>query len=114
MRNLNDLLNYVEAINHVGISKSNVLIIKGTKDGNPHPLCGGDIYCILEQIKWNASHLSLAKFDIEIQSKVFVSTDVINVLEMIFLFLSTNFPNQYKFIFTKYSYLLNNIYFFVN
>ena len=99
------LLRYVEPINHFSIFGQNKVIVKDEW------LSGKGVYTIFEHVKWMEKQKISIKTTIEIQSKAFQSSDVINVLELLMLYLAKKFTNLFILQFSKMKTLNKNILF---
>ena len=73
---------------------------------------GQDIYHILEHLKWLETQKHFGIFELKIQSKHFISTDIISVIEIIMLYVALFHPRCVSIEFTKNEQLSKgNIYY---
>lgn len=103
MKNIELLLSNVDAVNNYSIFGTNKVIIKEMI------LTGNGIYTIFKHIKWMEEKKLKIQTTIEIQSGAFKSSDVVNVLEIVMLYLSKFFPSYFKIQFSKQKIMAKNI-----
>lgn len=105
MKNIESLLNYVDSVNHFSIFGNNKIIIRNNF------LTGSDIYLLFEHVKWMRTHNVKVKTEIDIRCSAFKSSDVINVLELLMLYLSKYMSKQFTVCFNTIKILNTNILF---
>ena len=103
MNNLSTLLEYVNPINHFSIFGKNKVIV------NQNYLSGREIYYLFEHIKWMELHNIKSKCTICLRCMAFRSSDVINVLEILMLYLASCFEKQFCIIFDRKKELNTNL-----